>query len=126
VEGKLVWQLQRGIALHGVPRRPVAFCGVARPRRFFEQLRAAGVELAVEQSFRDHHLYSPNDVAMLERVCQRNGADGFVTTEKDALNLGDLGERLQPLAIASVSMEWEDAEAAVDAMLSRIAERRRL
>jgi tetraacyldisaccharide 4'-kinase len=126
LEGKLVWRIRRGLHTDGAPPRPVAFCGIARPQRFFAQLRAAGIEAVVERSFRDHHSYSAGDVAGLERTRQRTGAGGFITTEKDALNLGPLAERLRPLAVAPVIMELEDAETALAVMLSRIAERRRL
>jgi len=126
LEGKLVWRIRRGLRAAGVPPRPVAFCGVARPQRFFAQLRAAGIDIAAEQHFRDHHSYTAGDVAALERTRQRVAAGGFITTEKDLLNLGSLAERLQPLAVAPVTMELVDAEAAVAAMSSRIAGRQRL
>src|ERR671922_408481 len=33
-----VWRVRRGIIPRGVPSRPVAFCGIARPQNFFLQL----------------------------------------------------------------------------------------
>jgi tetraacyldisaccharide 4'-kinase len=126
LQGKLVWKLRRDIGVERVPPRPVAFCGIARPERFFAQLRAAGVELAAEQSFPDHHRYSRHDIVKLERLRKRSAGGGFVTTEKDVLNLAALGGLLRPIAVASVAMEWKDADSAVNLMLSRIAERRRL
>jgi tetraacyldisaccharide-1-P 4'-kinase len=56
---------------------------------------------------------------------QRSEADGFVTTEKDAINLGGLLSALKPLAVIPVTMELTDAANAVDTMLARIAERTR-
>ncbi len=56
---------------------------------------------------------------------QRSEADGFVTTEKDAVNLGGYLAALEPLAVVPVKMELADAANAVDTMLARIAERRR-
>ena len=49
--GKLIWRVERSIRLPQVPARPVAFCGIARPQRFFLQLREAGIELAAEARF---------------------------------------------------------------------------
>jgi len=58
-------------------------------------------------------------------IRQRSEADGFVTTEKDAVNLGGYLSALAPLAVVPVKMELADAANAVDTMLARIAERRR-
>ena len=47
-------------------RRPVvAVAGIARPERFFADLRAAGWELAGALAFRDHHRFTPRDVARI-------------------------------------------------------------
>ncbi len=62
LEGKLVWRAHRAIAPSDLPSHPLAFCGIARPQNFFVQLRTAGVELAGEASFRDHHQYTEKDV----------------------------------------------------------------
>ena len=124
--GKRVWRVRRGIRPEQVPPRPVAFCGIARPQRFFEQLREAGIPPAAETGFRDHHTYTSQDMARLLKMKQQSGAAGFVTTEKDAINLGGLADALQPLAIVPATMELLEAQAAIDAMLAVIAERRQL
>jgi tetraacyldisaccharide 4'-kinase len=124
VDGKLVWRAHRTIAPGDMPKHPLAFCGIARPRNFFIQLRNAGFELAGEATFRDHHQYEEQDVRELLAAATRSEADGFVTTEKDAINLGGYFSALKPLAVVPVKMELADAHRAVDAMLDRIAERR--
>jgi tetraacyldisaccharide 4'-kinase len=103
----------------------VVFCGIARPKNFLAQLRTAGIEPVAEVAFRDHHAYSEKDVRDLLALRGRCGAGGFVTTEKDAVNLGGFLEELRPLAVLAVKMELEDADNAVDSMLRVIAERRR-
>ena len=52
-------------------------------------------------------------------------AGGFVTTEKDAINLGGYFSALEPLAVVLVKMELADAANAVDTMLQQVEERRR-
>ncbi len=122
--GKLVWRVRRGIVPGKIPERPVAFCGIARPKNFFLQLRTAGVEPAAHAVYRDHHAYSEKDVRELLSLRQSSGAGGFVTTEKDAVNLGGYLSALEPLTVVPVKMELAGAAAAVDAMLGKIAERR--
>jgi tetraacyldisaccharide 4'-kinase len=122
---QLVWQVRRGILPQDVPSRPAVFCGIARPRKFVSQLRAAGIEPAAEKFYRDHHAYTEGDVRELLEMRERSGAGGFVTTEKDAINLGQHIERLRPLSVIRVQMELMDAANAVDTVLSVIAERKR-
>ena len=59
---------------------------------------------------------------MLE-LKQRSEAGGFVTTEKDAVNLGGYLTTLAPLAVVPVKMDLTDAANAVDTMLQKITER---
>lgn len=121
---KLVWRVRRGIVLKNAPSRPVVFCGIARPKAFLLQLRTAGVEPAAEAFFRDHHAYSESDIRELMQVRERSEGDGFITTEKDAINLGGFLSALQPLTVVPVKMELVDAANAIDTMLRRIEERR--
>lgn len=122
-EGKLLWRARRGIEIKDVPPQPVAFCGIARPKNFFLQLRTAGIEPAAEAVFPDHHAYSERDLRDLLRVAEENQAGGFVTTEKDAVNLGGYLGALQPLAVVPVRMQLDKADAAVEALLARLVER---
>ncbi len=126
--GKIVWRVRRGILTQnitpGIPSRPVVFCGIARPQNFLLQLRAAGVDPVAEAFFRDHHAYTEKDVRDLLQLRQHSEAGGFVTTEKDAVNLGGYLGALAPLAVVPVKMELADAANAVDTMLRVIEERR--
>jgi tetraacyldisaccharide 4'-kinase len=123
LDGKMVWRVRRGIVVRDIPSRPVAFCGIARPRNFILQLRTAGVEAVAEAFFRDHHAYSEKDVRDLLQLKVKSEADGFVTTEKDAVNLGGYLDALAPLAVIPVKMELAGADNAVDSMLHAIEER---
>jgi len=122
---KLIWKARRGIVPVNVPAKPVVFCGIARPKNFVAQLRTAGIEPVAEAFYRDHHAYTEQDLRDLLNLRQRSETDGFVTTEKDAINLGGYLAALEPLAVIPVKMELADAANAVDTMLAMIAERRR-
>ncbi|MGZ5178066.1 MAG: tetraacyldisaccharide 4'-kinase, partial [Burkholderiales bacterium] len=123
LDGKLVWRVRRGIVPLNVPPRPIVFCGIARPQNFVLQLRAANIEPVAEAFYRDHHAYTEKDVRELLKLKQRSEADGFVTTEKDAVNLGGYLSALAPLGVVPVKMELADAANAVDTMLHKINER---
>jgi tetraacyldisaccharide 4'-kinase len=122
--GKTVWRVRRGIVPENVPPRPLVFCGIARPQNFVLQLRTAGVDAVAEAFFSDHHAYTVKDIRDLLELRQRSDAGGFVTTEKDAVNLGGYLDALAPLAVVPVKMEVTDAANTVDTMLRVIEERR--
>ncbi len=118
--GKLVWRARRGILPKNVPPKPVAFCGIARPKNFLTQLRVAGIEPAAEAIYKDHHQYEAADIEELLHLKMRSEAGGFVTTEKDAINLGGYFSLLKPMAIVPVRMELENPENCVDAIMERV------
>jgi len=120
LDGKLAWRARRGILPQSVPPRPVVFCGIARPKNFVLQLRAAGIEPVAEAFYRDHHAYNQKDIRDLLNLRQRSEGGGFVTTEKDAVNLGPYLSALEPLAVVWVKMELLDAANALDTMLRRL------
>jgi len=124
VAGKLVWRVHRGISANNVPARSVVFCGIARPQNFFLQLRLAGIQPVAEATFRDHHAYTDRDVSDLLKLKEKSEADGFVTTEKDEINLGNRITALRPLTVIPVEMELADAANAVDTMLRVVKEKR--
>jgi tetraacyldisaccharide 4'-kinase len=124
LQQKSVWRIKRDLVLPSLPSPPIAFCGIARPEQFFAQLRAAGITPAAEIDFRDHHAYTRGDVDRLLTSRTKLGAGGFLTTEKDVVNLGPLQADLKPLAVAVLTVTIENSDAFLDAILSRIAERK--
>ncbi len=82
-----VTSLKNASEMLAPPMRVGAFCGVGNPRSFFENLRQAGYELALEKSFPDHHDYSQDEIDSLCRSAREVGADVLITTAKDAVKL---------------------------------------
>jgi tetraacyldisaccharide 4'-kinase len=126
---KPIWRMKRELVipnppLPNPPRSPVVFCGIARPEQFFAQVRAAGINPVAEVEFHDHHAYSRGDIEQLLAMHATRGADGFLTTEKDAVNLGPLRTQLEPLALAELHLTLDDPADIVDAILAAVAERK--
>jgi tetraacyldisaccharide 4'-kinase len=124
LQNQLVWRVRRDIVPPETLEPCFAFCGIARPENFFAQLEAAQVVLAGTRVFRDHHRYTDEDVRELQRLRQQTGAPAFVTTEKDAVNLGAQLQALQPIHVVRVRMKLEEADAALDAILAAIERKR--
>ena len=110
-DGQNVWRVSRSIVPPPTSESCFAFCGIARPQNFFAELGAAGDCLTGTREFRDHHAYTSADVESLLRSRQQSGAAAFVTTEKDAVNLGAYLSKLEPIHVVPVRMRFEDATA---------------
>lgn len=120
---RVVFRTTRDLVLDNVPTSPVVFCGLARPEQFFAQVRGAGIAPAAEVAFGDHHAYSERDIERLLGMQQAGGPRGFLTTEKDAVNLGTLSARLAPLSVGVLRVSIDRPEELVDTILTRVAER---
>lgn len=116
-----VWRASREIIAPRLDDPCIAFCGLARPTNFFADLASAGLTVAGTKSFADHHAYTKADVRKLRFLGERYGAAAFVTTEKDAINLGPLISELTPLHVVPVQLRLQAPDAAMDWVLSRIA-----
>jgi len=117
---KCRWRVQRSIFTPPIKDACVAFCGIARPEPFFSQLQQAGLNIVATERFRDHHTYTPSDIQNLLRLRNLNRASAFVTTEKDAVNLGEQLRELGTVHVVALRVELEDADAAVNEILARV------
>ncbi|MGB3046144.1 MAG: tetraacyldisaccharide 4'-kinase [Xanthobacteraceae bacterium] len=111
-EGGAAAELERTLAARGAPvfharvtpddqtvaalrgQRVLAFAGIGDPGRFFDTLRAHGVEVAAERRFPDHHRFTKDELWALRAEATR-GELVLVTTEKDFARLSD--SELAPL-----------------------------
>ena len=118
-----VWRARKNIQFLLPMSRVVAFCGIARPQQFFSGLRKLGMELADTIAFRDHHRYSQSDVDRLVQIKTRSQAKGFITTEKDAINLGPLLSQLRTFEAAGLDLELENPSQALDTLLRVLTQR---
>ncbi len=121
--GDHIWRVSRGIAPPDTKDPCFAFCGIARPDNFFAELSGAGMALAGTKAFPDHHAYAASDVRQLLALRERTPAKAFVTTEKDAINLGPALAEMGLLYVVPVRLQLENAEVAMDTLLARIAPR---
>lgn len=137
-----VWVVRRRLKLMTpgggrLPVRPLVFCGIARPEGFLGMLEAEGVKTggvgteglgtggmrpAATVIFADHYAYGERDVERLVEQAEAAGADGFITTEKDAVKLtkGMRGrmERVGRVVVAELQVELVDERAALRQMIA--------
>jgi len=117
-----VWRTRRRIEFDvPPPSRPLAFCGLANPKQFWQSLEAAGVQVAGTYSFGDHHRYTARDMALLKNLTALHGADGYITTAKDEVKLPN--GALTPLAVPQLRVEVEEAELHFASLLEQVGVR---
>jgi tetraacyldisaccharide 4'-kinase len=101
-----------------------AFCGIGNAAAFFDDLQRWGAQVAGRRSFRDHHRYSPADVAQLEREAAAAGADAMICTEKDAFNLRDAVPSGLPVYACRIGLALSDPEGFWQAVLAAVRRNR--
>ena len=81
-----------------------AFCAIGNPDAFLQDLARWRVPVCGRRYFRDHHRYDQADLKRLEISAKELGAVGFVTTEKDWVNLQSAGKPSLPTYVAVISL----------------------
>ena len=105
--------------------RPVcAFCAIGNPAAFFSDLRRWGFNPVAEVSFRDHRVYTREDIRRVNRAANEKRASAFLTTEKDLLNLRSEFDFDLPLLACAVRAEISETERFEQVLLAGIERNR--
>jgi tetraacyldisaccharide 4'-kinase len=105
-------------------RRLFAFCTIANPAAFFDDLRRWGMDVAGHAAFPDHHRYTQADMAAIERRAEAVRAEALVATEKDIFNLGRLAFARLPLYHCRIGLHVREEEKFCQAMETVLARKR--
>jgi tetraacyldisaccharide 4'-kinase len=107
-------------------RKVLAFAGIADPEKFFATLTAAGIQVAKQASFPDHHRFSAAEALDLVAQAQANNLM-LLTTEKDLARLAGEPELQKLAAHASalpVRLMIEQQDRLREMVLTAMARRR--
>ncbi len=78
--------IRASMELHMTAQKVVAFCGIARPQKFYNSLCDAGFEICATHDFPDHHFFNEHELQKLATNAQYHDAI-LVTTQKDYVRL---------------------------------------
>ena len=129
-DGLTMWVIRRTLNLgelgEPLPTLPLAFCGIARPESFTKMLTGSRSEPLETKTFPDHHPYDERDIVQLLERARHLGANGFVTTEKDAVKLtpalrGRL-EAVGPVIIARLNVELMEEKEAMTQLVAMVGQ----
>jgi tetraacyldisaccharide 4'-kinase len=119
-QARLVWRARRNVSFVTPMKRVVAFCGIANPDQFFSALKQLGMDVADTVAFSDHHRYQQRDIHRLTQRKARASAKGFITTDKDAINLGPLISQLRTFETAGLDLQIERSADVVATLLAAL------
>jgi len=86
--------------------RVFAFCGIAKPKPFFDSLDQLGANVIKQQAFADHYWYTPQDLAQIEALARKLKADLLVTTEKDLVRFSGNDQMSCPIVTIRQETNW--------------------
>jgi tetraacyldisaccharide 4'-kinase len=124
-----IWVIRRSLSLGEagairLPTKPLAFCGIARPESFMKMLAAQGYEPMDTMIFPDHHAYDDGDIHRLIERARQIEANGFVTTEKDAVKLTpilhDHLETVGLIVVARLGVELLDEQESLSQLVTMV------
>ena len=87
-----------------------AIAGIARPERFYLDLRRLGLDLSWTRSYPDHHRYSPADLESIVAGMAAAGAQALLMTEKDAANWPPGITISPPLVVGRIEFRCREEE----------------
>ena len=92
-------------------KRVLAFAGIGDPARFFNTLRANGIDVVRERAFADHHPYSQGEIENLiaEAKTRRADAGDDGKGSGAAAAGGSLPDWAQQIVPFAVTLEFDDA-----------------
>lgn len=85
----------------------VAFSGIARPQQFFDSLTLLGAELVHSEAFADHHIFSDEELSLLNVQAKAHGAI-LVTTPKDWVRLSLRWQA--EVTVAELNLTWMEED----------------
>lgn len=86
----------------------IAFSAIGNPDGFYKFLEDNGVPVIAHRSYRDHHIFDGRDLDRLKDLAVRLGAEGFVCTEKDVVNLPENLDFPFPIYVPCIAVELDD------------------
>lgn len=86
-------------------QRALVFSGIGNPQAFFDDVKAAGIDLVEEIQFADHFPYSARDMEEIRKVMKEQSIQVAFTTEKDAVKIAEWVRAEDPIWVMSVELK---------------------
>lgn len=95
---------EQTVDIESVTDAVTAFCAIGNPNSFFSLLTTAGIRMANQRAFRDHHYFAQSDIDSIETAARAAGVGILMTTAKDAVKLRTLSFGL-PCYVVDITID---------------------
>ena len=80
-------------------QKSLLVCGIANPHSFITALQAVNISTGDKLIFKDHKLYSNNEVQLIRKTFYDRNSYSVITTQKDAVKLSGFSKELDDIDI---------------------------
>lgn len=101
----------------------IVFSAIGNPEGFYKFIEDRHITIAAQRSYRDHHIFGSDDVEKLAALAAELGADGFICTEKDLVNLPEQVIPGLPLYIPRIAVRLDKERAFREMILKKLKPR---
>ncbi len=93
-------------------KRIYAFCGIGNPDAFLQTLKDMSLNIVGTKIYNDHHVYTNDDIAVINEDARYKQAEYVITTHKDWIKTALLSlDKFQiPFAAMMVELEFADGQ----------------
>ena len=93
-------------------KRIYAFCGIGNPDTFLQTLKDMSLNIVGTKIYNDHHVYTNDDIAVINEDARYKQAEYVITTHKDWIKTALLSlDKFQiPFAAMMVELEFADGQ----------------
>lgn len=103
-------------------KRVGIFCGIGRPERFMETVRALNADIAGTLLLRDHCSPTEDELRHFIDQCEKKGVERILCTVKDEVKLSPTFQAALPIIPVKMQLEIACGREHWDALIARIAE----
>ncbi len=90
-------------------QKVAAFCALGNPQAFFADLRRWGFDVAAEDAFPDHHVYTGGEIERLAADARALGVSALLTTQKDVVKFSPNWTAQPPILACAIEAHLPDA-----------------
>lgn len=96
-----------------IDKNLMAFCGIAYPQKFFDELKKQGLNIVKEISFADHHNYNISEINNLIELAKQNKCH-LITTKKDWVKFSPSQQKL--IKFFDIELEFDNIDCIINSI----------
>jgi tetraacyldisaccharide-1-P 4'-kinase len=88
-------------------KQAAGFCAIGDPRSFETSLKVSGARVTRLFTYRDHHVYSKEDIRQMVGYCRAQNIPILATTHKDAVKLRGFKDLFKGVQLVYIPVQLE-------------------